>query len=258
MPLQLRQICLVAAHLAPVAQDLTAILGIQRCYTDPGVGKFGLENVLMPVGRNFLEVVAPVEPDTAAERYLQRRHGDGGYMVITQADSRATQATVRQNALDNGVRIAFESLRDDWNLCQLHPGDLQAAFLEVESDAYNDFSGYWHPVGGTGWEDKVDQSVTRDIIGVELQCADPAALAALWASIIGTGVTEVNGVPSIALNNSQLHFVRATDNRGAGLSGLHIQVAKRDRILEQAQLRGCYVNHQQVDIGGVHWYLHDV
>ena len=78
MPLQLRQICLVAAHLAPVAQDLTAILGIQRCYTDPGVGKFGLENVLMPVGRNFLEVVAPVEPDTAAARYLQRRHGGGG------------------------------------------------------------------------------------------------------------------------------------------------------------------------------------
>jgi len=258
MPLQLRQICLVAAHLAPVEQDLCAILGIKRCYTDPGVGKFGLENALMPVGRNFLEVVAPIEPDTAAGRYLQRRQGDGGYMVITQADSRATQQAVRQNALDNGVRVAFESVLDDWHLCQLHPGDLKAAFLEVESDAHNNFTGYWHPVGGMGWEDKVDQSVTRDIVAVELQSSDPAGLAALWASVIGTGVTEIDGVPSVALNNSQLHFVTATDDRGAGLSGLHIKVLQRAQILDEARLRGCYVSDSQVDIGGVHWYLHDV
>ena len=59
MSIQLRQICLVAEQLAPVIDDLTAILGINSCYVDPGVAKFGLENNLMPVGRNFLEVVAP-------------------------------------------------------------------------------------------------------------------------------------------------------------------------------------------------------
>ena len=70
MSIQLRQICLVAEQLAPVVDDLTAILGINSCYVDPGVAKFGLENNLMPVGRNFLEVVAPTQDNTAAGRYL--------------------------------------------------------------------------------------------------------------------------------------------------------------------------------------------
>ena len=67
MTIQLRQICLVARQLEPVIQDLTAILGINRCFVDPGVGVFGLENTLMPIGRNFLEVVAPIEENTAGE-----------------------------------------------------------------------------------------------------------------------------------------------------------------------------------------------
>ena len=37
MKIQLRQICLVAAKLAPVIDDLTDILGINPCHIDPGV-----------------------------------------------------------------------------------------------------------------------------------------------------------------------------------------------------------------------------
>ncbi|MBT5009921.1 MAG: hypothetical protein HOM49_07890, partial [Gammaproteobacteria bacterium] len=177
MTLQLRQICLVAAQLAPVISDLTQIFGIKPCYVDPGVGVFGLENTLMPIGRNFLEVVAPIQAGTAAGRYLDRRGGDGGYMVITQADSKAAQQTARQRALDQGVRIAHETERDNWHLIQFHPGDLQAAFLEIETDAQNDFNGHWMPVGGMGWEAQVDQHRTLDFLGVELQCTDPQALA---------------------------------------------------------------------------------
>ena len=65
MTIQLRQICLVARELDPVIDDLTDVLGINSCFIDPGVRTFGLENTLMCVGRNFLEVVAPVEEGTA-------------------------------------------------------------------------------------------------------------------------------------------------------------------------------------------------
>ena len=257
MTIQLRQICLVAAELEPVIVDLTDILGINRCYVDEGVGKFGLENTLMPIGRNFLEVVAPIEENTAGGRYLQRRNGDGGYMVITQADSRATQQEVRQNALDAGVRVAYESERGDWNLCQLHPGDMQAAFLEIESDAHNDFNGYWHPVGGTGWEDKVDQNVTVDITGVELQSPDPMSLAELWGKVTGTAAERDGAQFTVQLNNAVLRFVEESDGRGPGLSGLDIVVANREHILATASERGCLINDHQVDICGTHWYLHD-
>ena len=257
MTIQLRQICLVAEKLAPVIDDLTSILGINSCYVDPGVGHFGLENNLMAVGRNFLEVVAPIQEDTAGGRYLERRGGDGGYMVITQADSTATQQAARQRALDLGVRIAHESQREDWNLCQLHPRDMEAAFLELESDAHNDFNGYWHPVGGNGWEDKVKQDVTVDYLGVELQSDDPVSLSEKWAKIIDTSPYSEDSSIVVDLNNVKLRFVEISDGRGAGLGGLDIKVANREHVLAEAHKRNCFVSDSQVDICGTRFYLKD-
>ena len=257
MTIQLRQICLVAEQLAPVIDDLTAILGIQSCFIDPGVGKFGLENNLMPVGRNFLEVVAPVQENTAAGRYLQRRQGDGGYMVITQIDTLDEHQRLRQRALDQGVRVAHEHSSDEWYLSQLHPRDMQAAFLELEWNPQADFSGYWNPVGGLGWEDKVQQGTTVDFIGVELQGADPLALAKHWASVTDLPVDTDLATPSIRFNNATLRFVEATDGRGAGLGGLDIRVSDRQAILAEARNRNCYVSDDQVNICGTRWYLHN-
>ena len=257
MTIQLRQICLVARDLEPVIEDLTAILGINRCYVDPGVAHFGLENTLMAVGRNFLEVVAPIQENTAGGRYLERRGGDGGYMVITQADTLANQRAVRQRALDSGVRVAHESERDGWHLCQLHPRDMIAAFLEIEYDRHEDLAGHWMPVGGTGWEDKVRQDVTRDFVGVELQAADPVGLAELWGRVIDAPVERQGGELSLSLNNARLRFVEAQDGRGAGLGGIDIAVADRAAVLEAARARGCYVSDDRVDICGTRFYLTD-
>ena len=56
--LRLRQICLIARELDPAIADLEAVLGITTCHRDPAVKKFGLVNALLPIGNNFLEVVA--------------------------------------------------------------------------------------------------------------------------------------------------------------------------------------------------------
>ncbi len=257
MTIQLRQICLVARELKPVIDDLTHVLGINTCYIDPGVGHFGLENTLMPIGRNFLEVVAPIEENTAGGRYLDRRNGDGGYMVITQADTLENQQQIRQSALDNGVRVAHESERDGWQLCQLHPGDMIASFLEIEYDKFEDFNGNWMPVGGTGWEDKVKQDVTVDYLGVELQSNDPVTLAELWGKVAGLPVAREGAELSMQLNNATIRFVEAEDGRGPGLGGLDIAVKNRDHILRAALERGCYVSDDRVDICGTRFYLHD-
>ncbi len=257
MTIQLRQICLVARELKPVIDDLTTVLGINTCYVDPGVGKFGLENTLMPVGKNFLEVVAPVEEGTAGGRYLDRRGGDGGYMVLTQIDSLDNQQAIRQRALDNGVRVAWEREREGWNLCQLHPGDMIASFFEIEWDVHEDFEGHWNPVGGFGWEDKVKQDVTVDYVGVELQGPDPVALAELWGKVAGLPVERQGTALSIRFNNATIRFVEAEDDRGAGLGGLDIAVKDRDHILAKAKERGCYVSDDRVDICGTRWYLKD-
>src|SRR4051794_11157989 len=61
MWIRLRQVALVAAELAPVLDDLHDVLGLEVAYRDPGVATFGLENAVLPVGTQFLEVVAPTK-----------------------------------------------------------------------------------------------------------------------------------------------------------------------------------------------------
>ena len=84
--MRLRQIALVAKDLAAARADISAVLGIDYAYDDPGVGKYGLHNAVFPIGDTFLEVVSPKEAGTTAGRLLQKRGGDGGYMVILQVD----------------------------------------------------------------------------------------------------------------------------------------------------------------------------
>ena len=257
MTIQLRQICLVARELDSTIDNLEHIFGIHRCFVDPGVGRFGLVNTLLPIGRNLLEVVAPVEENTAAGRYLDRRNGDGGYMVICQADSHANQQAVRQRALDNDVRIAWEVDRDNWNICQIHPGDMKAAFFEIDWDEANDFTGNWEPAGGTQWLDKVDQSVTVDYAAVELQGPDPVGLAELWGRVAGLPVSRDGSVLHMALNNVDVRFVEASDGRGYGLGGLDLKVADRAGIVARAKARGCATTEDQVTVCGVRFRLMD-
>jgi len=84
--LRLRQLALVAQDLDPVVDDLKSVFGVEVAFNDPGVSTFGLKNAVIPVGHQFVEVVAPIEENTAGGRYLERRNGDGGYMVILQTD----------------------------------------------------------------------------------------------------------------------------------------------------------------------------
>jgi hypothetical protein len=255
MSIHLRQIALVAAKLAPAVDDLSAIFGIEPCYIDPAVGQWGLENTLLPVDRKFLEVVAPIKDGTAAGRYIERRQGDGGYMVICQTESRESQLGYRKRAASAGVRVAYEGEHDDFNIMQLHPRDLEAAFFEIDFDVDSDFEGRWGPAGGTGWEKHIRTERVRDIAGVELQCADPAAVAEKWASVGELPTETVDGQPVVRLRNANLRFVPVSDGRGPGLGGVDLVVNDRDAILRDAKARGCYISDKQVDVCGTRFYL---
>src|SRR5438309_4354364 len=102
---RLRQICLVAPQLEPVIGDIAGIMGLNVCYRDGNVAKYGLENALLPVDTILLEVVAPFQPGpgTAAGRFMEKTGGHGGYMAIfacEDPDARGAKA----NAI--GVRTA--------------------------------------------------------------------------------------------------------------------------------------------------------
>ena len=256
MAIRLRQICLVAEKLAPVVDDLKAVFGLEVCFVDPAVQAFGLENSLFPVGNNFLEVVAPIQDNTAAGRYLKRRDGDGGYMVICQCDSHETQLARKARAAELGVRIALEHEESGFHVMQLHPADTGGAFFEIDWDAKMEPEGHWAPAGGGDWPAQRRTEIVSAYAGVELQSPDPQSLAERWSSIAELPLgRDAQGRIEMRLENVGIRFVEMGDERGEGLAGLDLKLADRAQLLRRAEERGCRVSDEQVVVCGVRFNL---
>lgn len=250
MWLRLRQICLVAEKLAPVEEALCDVLGIKVCYRDPGVGRFGLENALFPIGNQLLEVVAPTEENTAGGRYLERRGGDGGYMVITQCDDHAPR---RARVEELGVRIAHQFERENFKNIQLHPKDTGATFFEIDEQLgtnAHDSDGPWMPAGPDWISSRVLDRVTG-IAGAELQCDDPADIAGRWSDIAQISLADESDHQALPLDNATLRFISCTDGRPEGLGALDIVAADKDAILNSAEARGAKTSDSQIYLCGM-------
>ena len=133
--MRLRQICLVAPRLEPTVGDIAAIMGLNICYRDPNVARYGLENALLPVDTILLEVVAPFRDGTAAGRFIEKTGGRGGYMAIFVCDDPRERQT---NAESIGVRTSHVIDRPPYLGVQLHPRDCRAAFIEFNHAADSD------------------------------------------------------------------------------------------------------------------------
>ena len=257
MWIRLRQIAVVAGDLHKTALDIGAVLGIEACFTDPGVTRFGLKNTLWPIGSQFLEVVTPIADDTAGGRYMTRRGGDTGYMVITQVDDIARH---RERAAELNIRIAFDLQSPDHGHdgIQLHPADTGGAFFEMDQMTLEDGDaqgGPWYPAG-QNWKPFVRTLQVSAITAAELQSPDPDRLAKRWAEMAEIDLTtSADGDPTIELENASLRFVEATDGRGEGLGGIDVATEDRDAVLSNARARDCYVDDSQVNVAGLRIYL---
>jgi hypothetical protein len=249
--MRLRQVCLVAKKLEPAVADLTAVLGLEVAYRDPLVIHFGLENAVMPINGDFLEVVSAVQENTAAGRYLDRRGGDGGYMVLLQcADAQAE----RKRITSLGIRSVFAFDNPEYRCTHFHPRDTGGVLLSVDSVAPDADPTQpmcmWEP-GGPNWKESVRTDVVRALAGAELQGEDPAGLASLWSRILGLPFKErATGDLQIQLQNGALRFVRAVDGRGPGVGGFDLRTADRARLLRAAHERGCEHSEDRVVLCG--------
>ena len=252
MFLRLRQLCLVARDLEPVAEDLKAVFDIEVCHRDPAVAKYGLHNALFPIGNSFIEIVAPTKDNTAAGRYLDRRKGDGGYMIILDTD----ELDRWQKHVDEiGVRVAARLVSDGYRGLQLHPRDTGGALLEINwSEGGGDINAAYHPAG-PGWNAHVRTTVAKSILGAELQSDRPERLAAKWSEILARPARSIDDQWRLDVDNASLRFVPAKDGRGEGLSGIDLQVTEPARVLDSARRRGHPVTRGSVLIGGVHFNL---
>lgn len=248
MWLRVRQIALVANKLAPIVDDMKNVLGLEVCFRDPGVKVFGLENALWPVGNQFIECVAPIQENTAGGRYLQRRKGDGGYMCIMQAED---HAPVKERIAKLGIRKVIDHDTAHFHNMQLHPRDTGGTFLEIDHQPGGEApDGPWEPAG-KNWKPAVRTDVVKAIVGVEIQSPEPDALAKRWAEILNLPLKDL----SITVDNAKLRFVKETDGRGEGLSGLDLAATNKKHALDAAEKQGRRIGDDTVMLCGVRMKL---
>ncbi|HEX4711912.1 VOC family protein [Phenylobacterium sp.] len=230
--MRLRQIALVGEDLTAAEADIRAVLGLDYAYDDPGVGAFGLRNAVFPVGETFLEVVSPKQEGTTAGRLLEKRGGDGGYMVIFQVRD---IAEARERIAKAGARTVAQADRDGVHMTHIHPRDIGGAIVSVDQmEPWERWE--W---GGPVWRDNVRIDTSVGITGAELQGDDPAAMARRWGEILGRTPEPAEGGWRIGLEDGgEVRFVTAADGRGEGLGRFDVAVRDPAAVRAAAKARG--------------------
>ena len=244
--MRVRQIALVAKELEPVLEQLDAVFGLKVGFRDPGVGVFGLVNAVMAVGGEFLEVVQPVRDDASAARYLNRRGGDAGYMVIFQAEDALAH---RKRLADTGVRLIAESQHDGYIFTHFHPGDCAGVLSSIdqtENDAaWREPLSRWPPAG-KDWRDfPADKAL--GIAAVDIQHPKPEAAAQRWSELFESPVE--NGT-ELKFARGHIRFVPPRDDDGTGVIGLDIEVKDPAASLAAAKKIGLLERDGAVLISG--------
>jgi hypothetical protein len=203
--LRFRQAVLAARDLDAAVTELRYKLPLGEPYADPGVALFGLRNAVMPLGDTFVEVVSPVQDNTAAGRFLDRR-GDGAYMAMFQLDD---LAGARERAKGLGIREVWSIELDDITACHLHPADIGAAIVSLDRPVPPEswrWAGPWEPHG--------DARTT----GLTLSASEPEDLGRRWGDVLG----------SLQLDDGSVEVEQADED---GIAAFHVADLPEERIV---------------------------
>lgn len=186
--LRLRQVVVAARDLDATVDRLCSDLGLSVCFNDPGVAAFGLRNALLTVGDQFIEVVSPIEENTAAGRLLDRRWAEvTAYMVMYEVDDLDARMEAMSAA---GVRTVWSGDHATIRGRHLHPVDVGGAIVSLDE---TNPKGSWQ-WAGPNWQPHEQNSIVTAIAGYAIGVDDPTAVAARWEKLgLKHGVRFVTG-----------------------------------------------------------------
>lgn len=246
---RLRQVAFAASDLEPVADDFEAVFGLKVAFRDPEIIHYGLKNIVMPAGGDFIEVVQPVQPDTSAGRYLAKRGGDGGYMVIMQA---ADALSHRARLKAEGIEVVDVLDVADHECTHIHPREFGGILASIDATpgvaGWRETESYWYPAGGADWPATRTDDV-QGIAAVAIQSIDPAETARRWARVLAAPLSE----PPLRLDvlrDAYVRFVRPIDRYDRGIAYTALAMADPGLAIERAHRRGLPVEDGMVMICG--------
>ena len=235
---------MVSSLRDPIVSDLNKLFGLEVAFNDPGVGHFGLENAVMPLGTDFLEVVSPIDENTTAERYLHKRGGDGGYMVIIQVDDFDRSKSLVN---DYKIGIVWDTDLPEAKAIHLHPKQMGGAIISL--DWMNPKESWkW---AGPEWNNHITDDI-KGIDGIEIQASNPEEMFNRWKDILD--VSNINeSEKKIYLDNTWIGFIDE-DDRGPGISAFSLIANNKELLMNKAKEYG-FLREDNIVVGGVKFYL---
>ncbi len=247
--MRLRQLVIATSEIGPLADSICDLFELRITFSDPELIIFGLKNVLIPLGDTFLELVTPVTENTAAERFLKKRHGDGGYMVIVDSlDLDKEKKRLKTVELDI---VWHENRKTDGihgQSLHLHPKQVGGAILSIDNMKPAS-SWLW---AGREWKKDINKSLVSHLSGVNICSPDPDNLLSKWERALGRK-RSVDGT-FIDLSGSCINFVINTQSQSEHISAFQIHTAKRLEIEKRTASRGVLINNN-IHLGGVDFLL---
>ena len=244
--MRLRQLVFVSNERDELADKICNLFDLKQTYHDAGLINFGLENVLIPLGDTFFEIVMPVQENTTAGRFLDKRGGEGGYMVIVDSSNfEKEQARVESS----GIEIVWHGNRKEEGIqartIHLHPKQVGGAILSI--DHMNPASAWlW---AGTDWEKDINKTLIDVLSGVVLQSKDPELMCSNWENALGKKRDAGSGL-DISLDGSKISFVSDVNGRGEGINAFKIKALAKDTIMKKAEEMNL-IQNQEIVLGGV-------
>ena len=243
--MDIRQIVMVSALRDPIVNNLCELFECEVAFNDPGVGHFGLENAVIPIGTDFLEVVSPKEENTTAGRFLEKRNGDGGYMIIIQVDDFKDSKSLVEK---NNIGVVWETDLPEAKAIHLHPKQMGGAILSL--DWMNPKESWkW---AGPDWKNHISGAVSA-IDGVEIQSDNPKGMFESWCKVLGDPKVDIEK-NIIFLDNTWLKFVRDNDGRGPGVSTFSLKTDTPEAVMKRAENLGM-ISDGCIMLGGVKFHL---
>ncbi len=241
--MRIRQVALAASDLEKTDATLRRLLGCDQSYADPEIIYFGLDNRLYTLGDCFLEVVSPVQPNTAAGRFLDRRGGDGGYMVIVQVENLA-QEQVR--LADTAIRTVFADDRGNAKAIHLHPKDVPGAIPSLDEMSPPE-SWLW---AGDGWEQRAGRYV-RGILAVEIRSLDAEATGQCWAEAYGIELMPAGNGWRLEMGGTEIRFIYDAAAAEPALMAIDVDAVDLPAICAAADDMGLERDGRVVTVCGV-------
>ena len=241
--MRIRQVALAASDLEKTDEILRRLFGCDESYADPEIIYFGLDNRLYTLGDCFLEVVSPVKPNTAAGRFLDRRGGDGGYMVIVQVENLALE---QARLATTSIRTVFADDRGAAKAIHLHPKDVPGAIPSID-EMIPPESWLW---AGEGWEQRAGRHVGR-ILAAEIRSIDPHETGQRWAEAYGLELLSSGGDWRIEMVSTEIRFTYDSEVLEPALMEIDFETIDLPAVCNAADEMGLKRDNHVVTVCGV-------